>query len=152
MKKHWNILKVSKNNQKFHSIKFIKMQTHSHWIYWTRCQPRKQASSSSSQTLRTPCLPACTVVSLFSLCSRPALSLPPSVRLIFNPHERITVDEALAHPYFKSLHNPKTEHACSRAFDFEFEKIHMTKEVLQEFMWQEIQVRGKHDACPMRAQ
>jgi serine/threonine protein kinase len=59
--------------------------------------------------------------------------------LIFNPHERITVDEALAHPYFKSLHNPKTEHACSRAFDFEFEKMNMTKEVLQEFMWQEIQ-------------
>jgi serine/threonine protein kinase len=59
--------------------------------------------------------------------------------LIFNPHERITVDEALAHPYFKSLHNPKSEHGCSRAFDFEFEKLHMTKEVLQEFMWQEIQ-------------
>jgi serine/threonine protein kinase len=59
--------------------------------------------------------------------------------LIFNPHERITVDEALAHPYFKSLHNVKSEGECSRAFDFEFEKMHMTKEVLQEFMWQEIQ-------------
>jgi len=59
--------------------------------------------------------------------------------LVFNPHERITVDEALAHPYFKSLHNPKTEPGCSRAFDFEFEKLNMTKEVLQEFMWQEIQ-------------
>jgi len=59
--------------------------------------------------------------------------------LVFNPHERINVDEALEHPYFKSLHNVKTEHACSRAFDFEFEKLNMTKEVLQEFMWQEIQ-------------
>ena len=43
--------------------------------------------------------------------------------LIFNPHERITVDEALAHPYFKSLHNPKTENECKVAFDFEFEKV-----------------------------
>jgi len=58
---------------------------------------------------------------------------------VFNPHERINVDEALEHPYFKSLHNAKSEHSCSRAFDFEFEKLHMTKEVLQEFMWQEIQ-------------
>lgn len=60
--------------------------------------------------------------------------------LMFNPHERITVDEALAHPYFKSLHNVKSENECKVAFDFEFEKIHMTKEVLQEFMWKEIQI------------
>jgi len=59
--------------------------------------------------------------------------------LIFNPHERITVDEALAHPYFKSLHNLKSENECRDPFDFEFEKTHMTKEVLQELMWQEIQ-------------
>ena len=46
---------------------------------------------------------------------------------------------ALAHPYFKSLHNLKSENECKAAFDFDFEKVHMTKEVLQEFMWQEIQ-------------
>jgi len=34
---------------------------------------------------------------------------------------------------------PKTEAECKQKFDFEFEKIEMTKEVLQEFMWQEIQ-------------
>lgn len=58
--------------------------------------------------------------------------------LVFNPHERISVDEALAHPYFKSLHNLKGDNECRTPFDFEFEKVHMTKEVLQEFMWQEI--------------
>jgi serine/threonine protein kinase len=51
--------------------------------------------------------------------------------LVFNPHNRITVEEALAHPYFKGLHNPKTEAECKQLFDFEFEKIEMTKEVIQ---------------------
>jgi serine/threonine protein kinase len=59
--------------------------------------------------------------------------------LVFNPHKRISVDEALAHPYLKSLHNPNTETECKEAFDFEFEKTEMTKEVIQEFMWKEIQ-------------
>ena len=59
--------------------------------------------------------------------------------LVFNPHKRISVDEALAHPYLKTLHNVKTESECKRTFDFEFEKNEMTKEVIQEFMWQEIQ-------------
>ncbi len=46
--------------------------------------------------------------------------------LTFNPHRRISVDEALAHPYLKSLHNPKSEAKCSRIFDFEFEKEKFT--------------------------
>jgi serine/threonine protein kinase len=27
--------------------------------------------------------------------------------LIFNPKNRITVDDALTHPYFKDFHNPQ---------------------------------------------
>jgi len=58
--------------------------------------------------------------------------------LIFNPHKRISIDEALSHPYLKSLHNPKTENECKRIFDFEFEKTANTKENIQQFMWEEI--------------
>jgi len=58
--------------------------------------------------------------------------------LVFNPHKRISVEEALRHPYLKNLHNPKAEVDCKKPFDFEFEKIEMTKEVLQELMWEEI--------------
>jgi mitogen-activated protein kinase 1/3 len=58
--------------------------------------------------------------------------------LIFNPAKRISVDEALAHPYLKSLHNPKTESDCKKQFDFEFEKTANTKENIQQFMWDEI--------------
>jgi mitogen-activated protein kinase 1/3 len=52
--------------------------------------------------------------------------------LVFNPHKRITVEEALAHNYLRSLHNSKTETECKKPFDFEFEKTHMTKEVIQQ--------------------
>jgi len=58
--------------------------------------------------------------------------------LVFNPHKRISVAEALRHDYFKGLHNPKNEVDCKDAFDFEFEKCEMTKEMLQKLMWEEI--------------
>lgn len=58
--------------------------------------------------------------------------------LTFNPHKRISVDEALRHPYLKALHNSKTEINCPTPFDFEFEKVEFTRELLQDFMWDEI--------------
>eukprot|EP00823_Brevimastigomonas_motovehiculus_P002709 TRINITY_DN162_c0_g1_i1.p1 TRINITY_DN162_c0_g1~~TRINITY_DN162_c0_g1_i1.p1 ORF type:complete len:604 (-),score=216.54 TRINITY_DN162_c0_g1_i1:371-2182(-) len=60
--------------------------------------------------------------------------------LTFNPHRRISVEEALKHPYLKGLHNPKTEPVCKVPFDFEFEKCEMTREVLRELIWDEILV------------
>jgi len=58
--------------------------------------------------------------------------------LQFNPDRRVSVDEALKHPYFKSLHNPKKEVECKDIFDFAFEKEKMTGESLRDFMWEEI--------------
>lgn len=58
--------------------------------------------------------------------------------LAFDPRKRISVDEALKHPYLAGLHNPKKEYDCKTMFDFEFEKIEMTKQTLQDFMWEEI--------------
>lgn len=43
--------------------------------------------------------------------------------LKFNPRKRITVEEALKHPYFKALHNPDTEPTCPEKFDFSFEDV-----------------------------
>jgi len=59
--------------------------------------------------------------------------------IVFNPLRLITVEEALAHPYLKSLHNEKAETSCKKLFDFSFEKNEMNKETIQEFMWREIQ-------------
>jgi len=58
--------------------------------------------------------------------------------LEFNPARRCSVDQALEHPYFKSLHNPKKEIDCNATFDFDFEKQKMTRQVLRDFMWEEI--------------
>jgi serine/threonine protein kinase len=73
------------------------------------------------------------------LPSQSSLLLPPDANplaldlldkmLVFNPHKRISVDEALAHPYLKTLHNVKSESECKRMFDFEFEKSANTSHV-----------------------
>ena len=48
--------------------------------------------------------------------------------LVFNPNKRITIDEALAHPYLQALHcptdEPVTESVCLE--DFEFERHNLT--------------------------
>jgi mitogen-activated protein kinase 1/3 len=62
-----------------------------------------------------------------------------SKMLVFNPHSRISVEEALAHPYFTGLARKESEVECKTPFDFRFEKMEMTKEVIQELLWQEIQ-------------
>lgn len=58
--------------------------------------------------------------------------------LTFNPNKRISVTEALEHPYLKDLHSPASEIVCEDAFDFEFERIKMTKPILQRFVMEEI--------------
>jgi len=58
--------------------------------------------------------------------------------LEFNPAKRISVEDALSHPYFKSLHIPKKEVTCTQPFDFEFERTKMTRQLLRDFMWEEI--------------
>ncbi|WFD25977.1 mitogen-activated protein kinase [Malassezia nana] len=43
--------------------------------------------------------------------------------LAFDPSERITCDEALAHPYLAVWHDPADESVCQSKFDFSFENI-----------------------------
>lgn len=71
--------------------------------------------------------------------------------LTFNPKNRISVGDALKHPYFKALHNPTLEIECDAPFDFSFEDVKMTKSTLQEFMLEEVykarpQERAKREA------
>jgi len=58
--------------------------------------------------------------------------------LMFNPLNRISVEQALSHPYFKGLHNPKYEPVCETPFNFDFENTCETKEEIQAHMWDEI--------------
>ena len=59
---------------------------------------------------------------------------------VYDPAERITVADAMAHPYLSDVRceddEPVTTPVCS--FDFEFEKFALTKNDYKKLMWDEI--------------
>jgi len=59
--------------------------------------------------------------------------------LTVHPHKRITVEDALAHPFFRQLHSPDDEPVCDHGnFDFTFEDEHLHRKRLQELIWEEV--------------
>jgi len=57
--------------------------------------------------------------------------------LMFDPFKRISVDEALGHKYFESLHSPSEEPVAARPVDWSFDNFKPTKRILQEFIYLE---------------
>ncbi|KAL4015055.1 mitogen-activated protein kinase-like protein MMK2 [Cucumis melo var. makuwa] len=57
--------------------------------------------------------------------------------LVFDPTKRITVDEALSHPYLAPLHDINEEPVCPRPFSFDFEQPTYTEENIKELVWRE---------------
>ncbi|KAF5460634.1 hypothetical protein F2P56_020490 [Juglans regia] len=57
--------------------------------------------------------------------------------LVFDPNKRITVEEALCHPYMSSLHDNNDEPVCPRPFSFDFEQPSCTEEEIKELIWRE---------------
>ena len=60
--------------------------------------------------------------------------------LTFDPSKRITVDEALEHPYMSQLHFPDDEPTTEAvsAFDFDFEIYSLKKEDYKDLIYEEI--------------
>ncbi|OQR91469.1 mitogen-activated protein kinase, partial [Achlya hypogyna] len=59
--------------------------------------------------------------------------------LVFNPRERISVDDALRHPYLAAIREPSVEQTCINGpFNFAFEDAELTKEALQELMFEDV--------------
>lgn len=61
--------------------------------------------------------------------------------LVFNPTTRITVDDALEHPYLADLHDPEAEPVCPRAFSCELEQqagVPVDKEALRRHVYEEV--------------
>ena len=60
--------------------------------------------------------------------------------LEFNPDKRITVNEAISHPYLASLYYPDDEPTTKPVslFDFEFERQSLTMRDLKDLMYEEI--------------
>ncbi|XP_051151646.1 mitogen-activated protein kinase homolog MMK2-like [Andrographis paniculata] len=57
--------------------------------------------------------------------------------LVFDPDQRITVENALCHPYLSSLHDINDEPICSRPFKFDFEQPSITEENIKDLIWTE---------------
>ncbi|KAJ8751459.1 hypothetical protein K2173_016670 [Erythroxylum novogranatense] len=70
----------------------------------------------------------------------PPLALDLAERmLVFDPSKRITVEEALNHPYLSSLHEINEEPTCQFPFIFDFEQTSLNEEDIKELIWLESQ-------------
>ena len=90
----------------------------------------------------------CSTLSL-SLCLKVVLgkyyphSNPMALDLIdkmlqFNPHKRITVEEALEHPYMATLHDPSDEPCCQQPFHFPLDDGHLNGYHIRDLILEDI--------------
>jgi len=61
-----------------------------------------------------------------------------SKMLQIHPRKRITVEEALEHPFMGPLHSPDDEPVAETPFDFSFEDEKLHRVRLQELIWEEV--------------
>ena len=66
--------------------------------------------------------------------------------LEIHPKKRITVEQALQHPFLESLHSPDDEPTTNSNFSFEFENEELSRERVQALIWEEI--REYHSDLP----
>ncbi|KAJ8399973.1 hypothetical protein AAFF_G00407030 [Aldrovandia affinis] len=78
------------------------------------------------------------LTSLYPQAEPSALDLLAAM-LRFDPRERVSVTQALAHPYLSKYHDPDDEPICVPAFDFEFDKLPLSREQIKEAILGEIQ-------------
>ena len=57
--------------------------------------------------------------------------------LTFNPHSRIKVEDALAHPYLDQYYDPQDEPVAQEPFRFEMELDDLPKERLKQLIYDE---------------
>ena len=58
--------------------------------------------------------------------------------LVFNPYFRVSIDECLAHPFFKKIRKSEKEICSINVVSFEWEKEHLDKKKLRELFSEEI--------------
>lgn len=63
--------------------------------------------------------------------------------LEFSPEKRISVDDALAHPYLKLLHDPTDEPAFDKQVDFSFEHGNVPLRDLKRMVLEDINIVNK---------
>ena len=60
--------------------------------------------------------------------------------LVVDPDRRITVEQALAHPYFAAYHDPEDEPVADRLnpYEFEFELYDLNADQLMDLLYDEV--------------
>ena len=59
--------------------------------------------------------------------------------LDLNPSRRITVEDALMHPFLETMHDPEDEPKCEAEFEFNYEtKDNLTEASIREMVFHEI--------------
>lgn len=81
-----------------------------------------------------PVLPRQSFAVLFPHISPAAIDLVERM-LTFDPSRRVTVDEALAHPYLERLHDVEDEPICMEPFSFDFEQQALTEEHMKQLIY-----------------
>ena len=68
--------------------------------------------------------------------------------LIFDPKKRITIEEALSHPYMSQLHYPDDEPTTDlvSAYDFNFELYSLKKDEYKDLIYEEIMLYHDREA------
>ncbi|KAL2619847.1 hypothetical protein R1flu_000052 [Riccia fluitans] len=58
--------------------------------------------------------------------------------LVFDPRKRVTVTEALEHPYLSMLHDATVEPSAPAPFEFDFEEEDLKEDALRDKVWNEM--------------
>lgn len=84
-----------------------------------------------------PPKPRCNLASRFPNATPEAVDLLDKM-LQFDPRKRITVNQALAHPYLSTYHDPDNEPVSSKTFQADFEGYEMDKATLCKLLGMEV--------------
>jgi serine/threonine protein kinase len=87
--------------------------------------------------LRQPKKPKVPLSSVYPRATPQCLDLLEKM-LVFDPRKRITIQEALAHPYLSLVRDRSVEKTCPTPFDFAFENTDLTKQKLQELIFEDV--------------
>lgn len=63
--------------------------------------------------------------------------------LVFDPKKRISIDDALKHPYLESLTGYDDENEQVPRFSFEYDTREVSRETLRQAIWDEVQMYNK---------
>lgn len=104
------------------------------------------ASKARSYIKALPYAPTANLHKMFPGATPDAIDLLKKM-LQFDPRKRITVDEALQHPWLKELHNPQAEPTAGGAFKFDFEEQKVDEWELRRMVTEEMQYYAQYEAA-----